>query len=127
MMSGDASFIQEDYKLLRKISSRGVKIKVIISESHKNKNIQENINKLIKAGAEVRAGYSGSMRGSIIDKNTSTMVFKTGNDELNGIPGSDRDFKYELLIIDNPNFVRIIREYFDFFWENADALQKTNA
>jgi len=124
IMTGDASFVKDDYTILKKIAKNGIKFKLIISEPWGNsREIKENINKLLDLDFEIRAGYTGSLRGNIIDDSISTIVFKTGKDELNGISGTDKEFKYEMLVINNPFFVKIIKEYFDIYWENAEELK----
>ena len=68
-------------------------------------------------------GYDGSLRGNIIDNNTASIIFKSGEQGFNGKSGSDTEFKYEMVVINNPFFVKIIKEYFDTFWENGEELK----
>ncbi|MFH1445255.1 MAG: helix-turn-helix domain-containing protein [Nanoarchaeota archaeon] len=117
MFSGDASFIREDYHVLEKLIKNGVKIKHLLKEP-KNKESEENIKKLKSMGVEVKTGYSGSLRGQIIDGKNVLTVMKYGKDEETGIPGSEKQFSYEVLILNNPVFVSVFKEYFDMSWKN---------
>jgi len=116
MFSGDASFIREDYPVLEKLIKNGVKIKHLLREP-KNEARIENIDRLKSIGVNVKTGYNGSMRGQIIDNKHVLAIIKYGKDEKSGIPGTDKEFTYEVLVLDNPVFVNIFKDYFNLNWK----------
>lgn len=118
MMSGDASFIREDFDFLKKIVKKGVKIKMLLRKPQ-NEEIKKNIEKLLSLGAEIKTGYMGCMRGNLLDNKTCLLFFKTGKEDLSGIPGTDKEFSYEMVVIENPVFAKIMNEYFNLYWERV--------
>ncbi|UCD07604.1 MAG: hypothetical protein JSW41_01360 [Candidatus Aenigmatarchaeota archaeon] len=116
MLTGDASFIREDFSFLKKIVERGIKIRMLLHKPQ-NEEIKKNIEKLLSLGAEIKTGYTGSMRGNVLDNNTCLLFFKSGKEDFSGVPGTDREFGYEMVVIENPVFANIMKEYFDLYWK----------
>ncbi len=116
MFSGDASFVRDDSDILKKIAKKGVKMRLLLYKPE-NEEVRKNIEMLSKVGVEIKTDYKGSMRGNIIDDKMVTMVLKWGKQVFTGIPGTDREFGYEMLIINNPVFVSVMKEYFNLIWE----------
>lgn len=116
MFSGDASFIRDDFDTFKKLAKKGVKMKLLLHKPE-NDEVRRNIEILKKFGVEVRTGYKGSMRGHVIDNTLMTMVLKWGKQSFTGKPGTDKEFRYEMLIINNPVFVNVMKEHFDLIWE----------
>ena len=116
MLTGDASFIREDFSFLKKIAERGVKIRLLLHQP-KIEEVRKNIKKLSSLGVEMKTGYTGSMRGNVIDEKMCLLFFKTGKDTMSGVPGTDREFSYEMVVINNPMFAKIIKEYFNIYWK----------
>lgn len=116
MFSGDASFIRDDFDTFKKLAKRGIKMKLLLHKPQ-NDDVRRNIETLKKFGVEVMTGYKGNMRGHIIDEKLMTMVLKWGKQSFTGKPGTDKEFRYEMLIINNPVFVSVMKEHFDLLWE----------
>lgn len=117
-LSGDGSFIREDLGFLRKMVDKGIKMKMLIQEPL-NDEVRENINKLLSLGVEIKTGYNGSMRGMILDDSTCLLFFKSGKEDLSGIPGSDKEFGYEMIVVENPFISKIMCEYFNMYWNRV--------
>jgi sugar-specific transcriptional regulator TrmB len=116
MLSSGAMFLKEDMDILRKLAKKGVRMRLLLDRPE-NAEISRNVKTLSKLGAEVKTGYAGSMRGNIIDDRQVTMILKWGKPSPDGAPGSGSKFSYEMLLINNPFFVSVMREYFNLIWE----------
>jgi sugar-specific transcriptional regulator TrmB len=112
MMAGDASFIPDESAVFRKLLKKGVKIRLLVRKAE-SKETMRHLKKLVELGAELRTGYFGSMRGSVIDDSTALIYLKS-SEKLPDIP--DDTSKYEMIAINNPNFVKIVKEHFDMHW-----------
>lgn len=115
-LSGDGSFIREDIGLLKKLVDKGIKMRMLIQEPL-NEETKKNIDKLHSLGVEIKTGYNGSMRGTILDDRTCLLFFKSGKEDLSGLPGSDKEYGYEMIVVENPFITRIMSEYFNMYWD----------
>jgi sugar-specific transcriptional regulator TrmB len=118
MFSGDASFVRDDLEILKKMAKKGIKMKLLLHKPE-NEQVRKNMETLSKLGVEIKTGYDGSMRGNIIDDRMVTMVLKWGKQSFTGVPGTDKEFGYETLMINNPVFVNVMKEYFNTVWEGT--------
>jgi len=116
IFSGDGSFMKEDYEILEKLIKNDVKIRLILRRPE-NKQCKENIEKLRSFGVDVRTGYNGAMKGDVIDNKNVLSVIKYGKPNSNGLPGDEKNFSYEFLLLNNPVFVKIFKDYFELNWE----------
>ena len=116
LMAGDATFIDDEAPLLRRLLRRGVKIKLMLRGTEDSKALK-HLDKLNSLGAEIKTGYMGCMRGNVVDNKTALIFLKTGNHGT-GTPGTDMTNKYELIVINNPEFVRVVKEHFDMHWKS---------
>jgi len=116
MFSGDASFVRDDFNTLKKMAKKGVKMKLLLYKPE-SEEVRKNTEMLSELGVEIKTGYKGSMRGNIVDDKMVAMVLKWGKQVFTGVPGTDREFGYEMLIINNPVFVNVMKEYFNMIWE----------
>lgn len=116
MFSGDASFIREDFDTFKRLAKKGVKMRLLLYKPE-NDEVRKNMEMLSKLGVEIKTGYTGSMRGHLVDSKIMTMVLKWGKQVFSGLPGTDKEFGYEMLIINNPVFISVIKDYFNVLWE----------
>jgi sugar-specific transcriptional regulator TrmB len=117
--SGDLSWLPESVDVLRKAIKRGVHIRVLATHLD-SKKILENIRRAKKLGLNVKRGYNGNLRGYVIDSNTASIAIKSSIKGINiqekGFPKSDKERKYELIIIENPAIANAFKENFEFWW-----------
>ena len=118
IFSGDMSWISEIMPIIKQSTKRGVKMRAIVHKPE-NKKWTKNIRMAKKAGINVKIGYTGLMRGHVIDDKTISIAIKQSDTEknnMNGEPGSDMLSKYELLTSNNPILVSMFKENFEFWW-----------
>lgn len=121
IFSHDLSWIRwkDAQHVLKDIIRSGVKVKIIM-DTPKNSEIRKNIEVVKSCGAEILTGYSGIVRGHVIDGNLASIVTKRLKEDVKitgGEPGSDELYEYEMIFFDTPQLVKIIEENFDFWWE----------
>lgn len=116
IFSGDASFVREDFDILKKAIQRGVRIRLLVGEPENVQEVRENIRTLQDLGIDMKIGYNGTMRGNIIDEKKLLVFLKSGKMKP-GLPGKDKTVHYEMMITDNPLLLKTINEYFNFHWE----------
>ena len=120
IFSGDFSWLSEIAPNLRKAVRRGVKIKAVVFNPLDSKEIQKNIKLAEKIGISVKKGYTGMLRGQIIDGKSAYVAVKTSNKGINlieeGKPGAEGENKYELVVFNDSSLVSALKENFDFWW-----------
>lgn len=120
IFSGDFSWLAELASYLRKAIKRGVKVKAIAFDPLGSKEIQKNIRLAEKIGISVKKGYTGLLRGQIIDNKSAYIAVKTSNKGTNmiegGKPGTEGESKYELMVFNDPSLVSTFKENFNFWW-----------
>ena len=115
IFSGDASFVRDDFDVLKKAVQRGVNIRLLVGKPEDSKEVKENINVLQDLGIDMKIGYDGTMKGNIIDEKKLLVFLKSGN-RKRGLPMRDIRSHYEMMITDNPLLLRTMKEYFNFHW-----------
>ncbi|MFB6076450.1 MAG: TrmB family transcriptional regulator [Candidatus Aenigmatarchaeota archaeon] len=120
--SGDLSWVPEQFDLLKGLIDEETNMKVLC---HKHRASKERIEMLESLGAEVCGWENGYVRGKIMDGKKALLIFKvprSGVDEEahTGVPGNEKLFKYDRIITSNPKFVKMMKRYFDFFWNQKD-------
>lgn len=124
IFSGDFSWLSEVAPYLRRAVKRGVKIKSIVFDPLDSKEIQKNIRLAEKLGISVKMGYTGLLRGQVIDGKSAYIAVKTSNRGTNliegGKPGVEGESKYELMVFNDPSLVKTFKENFDFWWNKLD-------
>ncbi len=120
IFSGDFSWLAEVASYLRKAIKRGVKVKAIVFDPLDSKEIQKNIRLAEKIGISVKKGYTGMLRGQVIDSKSAYIAVKTSNRGTNliegGRPGTEGESKYELMVFNDPSLVSAFKENFNFWW-----------
>jgi sugar-specific transcriptional regulator TrmB len=117
LMAGDASFMTEESAVFRKLLGKGVKIKLLVRGTESRETMR-HLKKLVELGAELRTGYDGSMRGNVID-DSAALIYLKSSEKLPDIP--DDTNKYEMIAINNPNFIKIVKEHFDLHWNRVKS------
>ena len=120
IFSGDLSWIHDDLNLMKNLKKKGINVRILVKDPLGNKQIFNNIKTARSLGAKVKAGYSGTIRGQIVDNKTAVIVTKLGRFSAKpidtGMPGSDDVFTYEIMSINNPTIASLMRENFEFWW-----------
>lgn len=117
VFSGDMSWLPERISSIRAAVRRGVKFRAIAQKPTKSSDqAVKNLKKAKQLGIAVRTGYTGLLRGNIIDGKIAAIAVKTPM-AMGGMPGTDEMHKYELMIFDNPVIVAAFKENFEFWWE----------
>jgi sugar-specific transcriptional regulator TrmB len=120
IFSGDISWIEEAASIIRGAIRKGVKIRAIVHEPE-NEDWKKNIETAKKMGIAIKTGYTGLMRGHVIDGSLVSIATKTSIAGLNvageGKPGSDSLNQYELITSDNPIMTKSFKENFEFWWK----------
>ena len=112
MFTGDASFINEDFELLKNIMKNGVKTKILMREPL-NEDVKESLERLSELGTKIKSGFEGSLRGFIIDNSAIIIMLKYGKNE-----GIEAQLSYEGIIVNNPLFVKSLIDYFKLAWNS---------
>ncbi|NIO44698.1 MAG: hypothetical protein GTN36_04055 [Candidatus Aenigmarchaeota archaeon] len=119
--AGDISWLPETINSIKNAKKRGVEIKILAKELNDSKEFLKNINKAKKLGIEIKTGYSGTLRGYIVDKKIASLALKLSEKGTNiaeeGLPKSDINRRYELIIIENPAIAIALKENFDYWWK----------
>jgi sugar-specific transcriptional regulator TrmB len=114
VFSGDLSWIAERAANIRAVIRRGVKVRAIMRALN-TAEAKQNAAIARKIGIKLAIGYTGQLRGHVIDGRTASIATKSPM-ETSGKPGSDTEHTYELLIFDNPILVDAFKENFEFWW-----------
>jgi len=121
IFSGDFSWLAEVAPYLRKAIKRGVKVRSIVFDPLDSKDIQKNVKLAKRIGINVKKGYSGLLRGQIIDGKSAYIAIKTSKKGINliegGKPGVEGENTYELMVFNNPSLVDAFKENFEFWWD----------
>jgi sugar-specific transcriptional regulator TrmB len=96
-------------KVQRNALKRGVKIKVIIPLSEKNKEVAR---KMLKMGTEVRDYPISGLRLNIVDENTALIA----------VVDEKLPFNREAILIQNKNFCKGMKKVFNELWKEAKPL-----
>lgn len=118
IFSGDASFIREDFDVLKKAIERGVEVKLLVGEPEESQEVRENIRTLQGMGIDMKIGYNGNMKGNIIDDSKLLIFLKSGKKRKRGLPEREKNIHFEMMITDNPLLLKTMNEYFNFHWES---------
>jgi len=120
IFAGDFSWLYDVEPSIKSAINKGVKIKAIIHPT-KSKDIEKIYKHAKKIGIDVKTGYTGMLRGQIIDQKTAYIASKFSERGVNiiegGVKGKEPRNRYELVIFDNPAIVDAFREYFNFYWK----------
>lgn len=121
IFSGDMSWLPERTRFLRNVIRKGVKIRAVIGKTETRK-MSENIKKAKQIGIKIKTGYEGPLRGHVVDNILASIATKFKGERFmtphTGIPSSELDHQYELVIFNNPIFVNSFKENFEFWWNN---------
>lgn len=122
VFSGDLSWLPEQIDILKELSNRGVDIKLLY---HKHRVREENLEMLKNINIKTNPWKNGYVRGKIIDDKKTILVFKVPKEgvkeeEHTGEPGTSKLFTYERLISSNPKFVKMMKNYFSYFWDKEN-------
>jgi len=121
IFSGDLSWIWETSDVLRTIIRKGVRIRVIVKDPAGNPKVAENIRRAKQLGLVVRPGYNGDLRAHVVDTSMASIINKipiVSDAETNtGSPGTDSQFRYEVMIVNNQPLVTALRENFEAYWK----------
>jgi sugar-specific transcriptional regulator TrmB len=120
IFSGDMSWMIEISEIMRKIAKKGVKIKVLVADPRGIPQIEKNISDARKLGMQVKTGYTGLVRGHIIDSKIASINLEFSKHGLNipgkGMPESEKEKSYEMLTFDNPILISVLKENFESWW-----------
>lgn len=120
IFSGDVSFIDEVAGIFNDLRRKGIKIRMLVADPKTRPIVLTNIKKAKALGVNIRTGYTGLLRGHIIDDKIVAINMELTPEGLNlpgsGLPGSDVSKKYETLLFSNPILVRAFKENFEFWW-----------
>src|SRR3989344_4298307 len=122
IFSGDLSWLDDAKNVIKSLTKRGIRCRILVKGPGKNQQIIKNIKEAQKCGADVKVGYEGDLRAHIVDDKTAAIVRKnpiSGKGAETGVPGNESSYKYELLVIDNPVLVRPLKENFEFWWNKV--------
>jgi len=108
IFAGDMSWFSERARILKNLIKRGITVRILCSLE---KETDEIIKRARSFGIVVKNGYSGDLRGEIVDGKVALVALKTGQSK------EDKYDNYELLIIENPDIVNTCRDNFRFWWE----------
>lgn len=119
VFSGDLSWIGDVTSAFRSAIKRGVKIKILMHRGN-SPTVLANMRTAKKLGCQVRLGFTGMLRGQIIDNRSlhiATKFSDSGAVNLleEGHPGST-DSRYEMIMFDNPALIDAFKQYFEFWW-----------
>lgn len=121
IFSGDMSWIVEIPDIMSKLVKKGISVKVLVLEPNGIKQIEKNIKQAKKIGITVKTGYTGLLRGHVVDARIASVNLENTSRGLNvpgkGLPGSERDKSYEMLTFDNPALISALVENFEFWWK----------
>lgn len=121
MFSGDMSWFPEMITHIKKALKHGVKIKILMAEPGNNAKVKKYLQQAKRLGVDVRTGYTGALRGQVIDSKLVYIALKISGKGINllegGERGSEAENKYELTILDNPAMVSTFNDYFRLWWE----------
>ena len=121
MFSGDMSWIWESTDALRGMLRKGVRIRVLVKDPTGNPKTVENIRRARQLGLSVRIGYTGGLRAHVVDTKMATIINKiplvAGVDADKGYTGTDAQFRYEFMTVDNQPLVTALRENFETWWK----------
>jgi len=114
IFSGDLSWINENADILKDLNKKKITIK-ILAKPLTNKQIKSNVSLAKKLGAKVKTGYTGKLRGHIVDGKVAAIAIKVSNEKIiETHPYS----KYELVVFNNQSIVSAFKENFEFWWKN---------
>ena len=119
IFSGDMSWFPERMQFMKNLIKKKTKVRVIMSKINNDK-VEDYLRKSRKLGLEVKTGYTGSLRGHVVDgvlASIATKYSKEDGEGTKGSPGSEPEQNYELIIFDSPILVNAFRENFEFWWE----------
>jgi sugar-specific transcriptional regulator TrmB len=118
--AGDISWLSETISSIKEARKKGIEIKILAKELDDSKEFIKNVNRVKKLGVKIKTGYVGTLRGYIIDNKIASLALKVSEKGINipeeGLPKSDIDRKYELIIIENPSVAVALKENFENWW-----------
>jgi sugar-specific transcriptional regulator TrmB len=121
VFSGDLSWLEEVSSDLKRIIRKGIKVRALAHSPTDSKLFRKNIALAKKIGIKVRIGYTGSLRGQVVDDKMASIASKRSERGINilenGMPGSEIENIYELMLFNNPSIVQAFKEYFEFWWK----------
>ncbi len=120
IFSGDLSWVGEVASVLRAAVKRGVKLRVLMHKTNMQSALS-NAKLVKKIGGHIRIGYTGLLRGQVIDGKRAHIATKFTNSGINVLEETRQDIpidtRYETVIFSNPAFIDAFRQYFEFWWE----------
>jgi len=121
IFSGDMSWMMKIPDLIRKIVKKGIKVRVIAHDPKGKPQFLKNIEEARKMGVTVRTGYTGIVKGHIVDDKIASISIIRSKEGINapgeGFPGSEKDMYYEMMTFNNPVLISALRENFELWWE----------
>ena len=123
IFSGDLSWIHEFSSVVQSVTKRHVVIYTII-KSVTNKEVEINVKMARKLGMKVKSGYTGNLRAFVFDGEKLVIVKKMPLENVinteTGKSGSEREFKYNMIEVNDKDVIESIRQNFDFWWNKLD-------
>ncbi len=124
VFSGDMSWVREPTfnSIVKDLIKKGVKIRTVVSDPKGKIEVLKNIQRAKQLGIKIKIGYLGLVRGHVIDDKVAAVNIEISKEGLNvpmyGLPGSDYERKYEMVIFNNPVLISAFKENFEFWWQN---------
>jgi len=118
--SGDMSWLPESIPALKHAIKKGISIRVVAGYVKHSKELAENLRRAKKIGLKVKTGYTGTLRGYVVDDKIAAIALKSSEKDLNlpkNVNRSELTKKYELVILDNPAFAVAFKENFEHWWK----------